>query len=202
MKFSDEDSLGQVGGLLIALAFPIGYGIREYLINKKLNFFSALGLFSVIMTGGIGLLNLSREWMIAKETLIPLILGVGVLYSNYTRFPLVKVFMDQILDLKKIDEAYKEHGHPGKFDFTLRKCSFLLALSFLISAILNFVLAAWVLEGEPGTKQFNESLGKMTALSFPVITLPMLFMVGAMIYILVNDIKKSTELELERFIKQ
>jgi hypothetical protein len=59
-----------------------------------------------------------------------------------------------------------------------------------------------ILKGEPGSVEFNESLGKMTALSFPVISIPMLIMVGVIIYILVHSIKKYTSLELEDIVKQ
>ncbi|MCO4795367.1 MAG: hypothetical protein KC493_16730, partial [Bacteriovoracaceae bacterium] len=73
--------------------------------------------------------------------------------------------------------------------------------TFFLSALLNFVLAVYVLQGEPGSTEFNESLGKMTLLSFPVITVPMMVMVMGIIYFLINSIKRNTDLELEEVIK-
>ena len=43
---------------------------------------------------------------------------------------------------------------------------------FFLSSLLNYLLAVIILTAEPGTVAFNEQLGKMTALSFPVIALP------------------------------
>lgn len=200
-KFSGDEHLGQVWSLIVALSFPICYGLFDFIKQKKFNFFSALGLFSVLMTGGIGLFNLNRDWMVAKETGIPFIMGIVVILSQYTKAPLVRAFLNQILDLDKIDKSFKEHGHEGVFEKKMAQSSFLLGGTFFISAILNYVLAIEVLVGQPGTPQFNESLGKMTALSFPVISVPMMIMVGLIIYFLISTIKKMTNLEMESVLK-
>ncbi len=201
-KFSSDEHLGQVYSLIIALSFPIGYGAYDYFKQKKVNFFSALGLFSVIMTGGIGLFNLNRDWMVAKETLIPFFMGIAVIVSQYTSKPLVKTFLGQMIDIELIDKSFKEHGHNGLFEKNLKIASLCLGGTFFVSAVLNYILAIKILVGEPGTVEFNESLGKMTALSFPVISVPMVIMVGLIIAYLVMTIKKNTDLEIEAILKQ
>ena len=45
-----------------ALAFPIIYGVCDLISRGKWNIFSAIGILSVFLTGGIGLMKLSREW--------------------------------------------------------------------------------------------------------------------------------------------
>ena len=45
--------IGPVKALMVALAFPIAYGIRHFIKTRKANFFSALGLVSVLLTGGL-----------------------------------------------------------------------------------------------------------------------------------------------------
>jgi intracellular septation protein A len=201
-KFSGEQHLGQVYSLLLALSFPIGYGLYDYIKMKKFNFFSGLGLFSVIMTGGIGLFQLDKGWMVAKETGIPLLMGLAVLYSQFTSYPLVKLFLGQMIDIELIDKTFTEQGHDGLFEKNLKVASFLLACTFFISAILNYILAVKILVGAPGSVEFNESLGKMTALSFPVISVPMVIMVGIIITYLIMTIKKNTNLEIESILKQ
>jgi hypothetical protein len=54
MKLSGPENLGAVYALLLALAFPLGWGVRDYLLQRKLNLFAALGLVSILLTGGIG----------------------------------------------------------------------------------------------------------------------------------------------------
>ncbi|WP_372651415.1 VC0807 family protein [Halobacteriovorax sp.] len=201
-KFSSDEHLGQVYSLVLALSFPIGYGAYDYFKQKKVNFFSALGLFSVIMTGGIGLFNLNRDWMVAKETLIPFFMGIAVIISQYTSKPLVKTFLGQMIDIELIDKSFADHGHTGLFEKNLKIASLCLGGTFFVSAVLNYILAIKILVGEPGTVEFNESLGKMTALSFPVISVPMVIMVGLIIAYLVMTIKKNTDLEIESILKQ
>jgi len=200
-KFSNAEYLGPVWGLVVALAFPISYGLWDFVSKGKTNFFSLLGLFSVLMTGGIGLMKLDKTWMVVKETAIPAVMGIGVLISSVMGKPLVRLFLDQIMDIPKIDEAFKSKGHDQLFERNMKLSNTLLAGTFFLSAVLNFVLAVYILEGETGSEQFNESLGKMTLLSFPVITVPMMVMVMGIIYFLINSIKRNTDLELEDVIK-
>ncbi|NQY67975.1 MAG: MFS transporter [Flavobacteriales bacterium] len=200
-KFSNEEYFGEVNGLLIALTFPLGYGIRELLIHKKFNVFSILGLVSVLLTGGIGLLSLDRKWMVIKETAIPLIIGVVVIASQRTNYKLVPKLFSSFMDFDKIKNAFLEKGEGGAFQKKINFSSYLIGGSFFLSALLNYLLAVWILVGDPGSAEFNESLGKMTALSFPVIAIPMMVVTGLILYDLISMIKKVTGLEMEDFIK-
>ncbi|MDP1927215.1 MAG: VC0807 family protein [Thiobacillus sp.] len=61
MKLSDPANLGSVNALLLALAIPLAWGARDLLARRKLNLFAALGLISILLTGGIGLLQLDTK---------------------------------------------------------------------------------------------------------------------------------------------
>lgn len=198
-KLSGEAKLGPTYALLLALAFPVGYGVYDYLQTKKLNFFSALGVFSVMLTGGMALLKLPPDYIAIKEAAIPAAFGLAVMISLKTRYPLVKTFMmnPQVMHVEKIQHALAERQSSAAFERTLVNASLLLSASFFLSAVLNYALAKYLLISEPGTEAFNAELGKMTALSFPVITIPtMIVFFGAMIY-LFGQIKKLTGLTLE-----
>jgi len=67
MKLSGPADLGAVNALLLALAFPLAWGARDLLARRKLNLFAALGLVSILLTGGIGLLQLDTQWLAIKE---------------------------------------------------------------------------------------------------------------------------------------
>ena len=87
MKLSGEEHLGAAGALITALAFPLAWGIFELLKYRKFNFIALLGLISVLLTGGIGLLQLDLKWLAIKEAAIPSIIGLGVLVSTFTKYP-------------------------------------------------------------------------------------------------------------------
>ena len=80
-----------------------------------------------------------------------------------------------------VDAALDRYGNRARFDRTLNVASWLLASSFFLSAVLNFVLAKLIVKSPAGSVAFNEELGRMTALSYPVIALPsMIVMMGAL----------------------
>ena len=68
--------------------------------------------------------------------------------------------------------------------------------------MLNYGLAKWILVSEPGSVAYTEELGRMTALSYPVIVIPsMLMLITAIMYIFMQ-MKKITGQEVDTFLNQ
>lgn len=201
-KLSGDDYLGATWGLIVALAFPVTYGLRDFIINRKINVFSALGIVSVLLTGGLSLLHLPPEYFAIKEAAIPGILGLVTLFSIKTRYPLVKTFIynDKVLKINKVDIALQEHGNQKHFERTLTNASLMIAASFFLSSILNYVLAKIILISQPGTTEFNAELGKMTALSYPIIALPMMIIMMGTLFYVFRSIRLLTHLTLEEVV--
>ena len=202
-RFSGEDRLGPQLGIIIALAFPIAYGVRDYFRANKINFFSALGVVSVTLTGGMSLLELDPQYIAIKEAAIPAVFGLATLISLKTRYPLVRTFLynDMVLATDKIEQALTQNGTKPEFERTLVRASWMLAGSFLLSAILNYALARYLLVSPPGTEAFNAELGKMTALSFPVIAVPAMIIMMFALFYLFRNIKRLTQLDLEDIVQ-
>jgi len=201
-KFSGPERLGPAWGIVVALSFPIAYGLRDYSRAQKINFFSALGVISVVLTGGMSLLQIDPKYIAIKEAAVPALFGIATLISLRTPYPLVRTLLynDMVLDTKRIDQALTDHGNHSRFEEALVVASWVLAGSFLLSSILNYVLARVLLLAPPGTEEFNAQLGKMTALSYPVIALPaMLVMMGALFY-LFRRICQLTHMELDEIV--
>ena len=153
----------------------------------------------MLLTGGIGILKLPTEYYAIKEAAIPGLIGLVVLISTKTRFPLVKTFIynDTILNVEKISAALKAHNKTEAFEKTLRVGSYLLAASFFLSSTLNYILAKMIVMSPSGTEAFNIEVGKMNAISFPVIALPsMIIMVLSLMYIF-RSIRLLTGLTFE-----
>ena len=202
MKFSGEDNLGPVMGLIVALAFPLGWGLYELIVHKKRNFVALLGLISVLLTGGIGLMKLDNQWLAIKEAAIPALIGIGVVISTYTKYPLVKtlLFNPKILHVDKINEKLEEKNNKEQFDKQLLNTNYLLAGTFLFSSIMNYILAKWIVVSPSGTEAFNEELGKMTLMSYPMIAIPSMVMMLGVFYYLWKTINKLSGLTLEEVI--
>ena len=182
--------LGPVKALAIALALPIGYGLWFFIKNKKANFFSALGLFSVLLTGGLTLYVWNADGTVKpnahilfaiKEASIPLILAIAVVGSHYTATPLLRIFLysDSIFDVRRIDQVVAERDAKEAYDRVLLQATWLFSASFLISTVLNFGLALYFLGGidhsaANAREIYNSQVAKLTGWGFAVIGLPIL----------------------------
>ena len=185
--------------LLIAIAFPIAYFVYDYLKRQKYNFISILGLVSVLLTGGIGILNIPTEWFAVKEAAIPGLIGLAVLISLKTPYPLIRtlLYSPEVIDVEKVQAALSERNSITTFEKLLAKCTWLLAASFLLSAALNFLLARWIVVSPSGTDAFNAEVAKMMAWSWPVIVIPSLLIMSLTLWILFGGIHRLTGLKIE-----
>jgi|TARA_B110000503_G_scaffold85949_1_gene130887 hypothetical protein len=203
INLSTSEYLGTKLAIAVALTFPIIYGLKDFIMIKKLNAFSVLGFISILLTGGVSLLELNPIYIAIKEAAIPAIFGIATLVSLKTPYPLVKTFLynDKIMQTKRISTIIKNKGSAKCLEVCLANASLIVASSFFLSSLLNYILAVSIITSQPGTVEFNEQLGVMTALSFPVIAIPsMLILLGALFY-LFRGIKKLTGLQLEEIIQ-
>jgi hypothetical protein len=203
MKLSGENALGPVGGLVVALVFPLSYGLIDFVRRHEWNIVSILGFVSVLLTGGIGLLQLDPRWIAVKEAAVPAVIGIAVVLSLRTRYPIVRTFLynDKIIRTQDVNEALERRGTRLAFEQTLVNASWMLAASFFVSSVLNFVLAKLIVKSQPGTTAFNEELGRMTALSYPVIVVPSMIIMIAALWYLFHRIKLLTDLDMEQILK-
>ncbi len=202
-KFSAPEKLGPVNALLIALSFPIAYGTYDLIRSRKWNFFSIVGIANIALTGGFSLMQLEGFWFAVKEASVPALFGVVTVVSLKTRYPLVKTFLlnPAVIDTDLIHEHLQGEEQNRSFEKLLVNSTLILALSFAISSVLNFVLARIILQSPAGTPAFNEELGHMTALSYPVIMLPSMIVLFVSLIYLVHGVKKITGLELQQIIR-
>jgi len=202
MKFSGDDALGASGALITALAFPLGWGLFEIFKYKKFNWIALLGLISVILTGGIGLLQLDPKWLAIKEAAIPGLLGLAVLISTFTRYPLIRalLFNPSIMDVEKIKQKLEELGYSEAFDNRLLKITYLFSGTFFFSSLMNYILAKWIVTSPAGSVAFNEELAQMTLLSYPVIVIPSTLLLMGIFYYLWRTIHSMTGLSLENIL--
>jgi hypothetical protein len=149
-------------------------------------------------------MELDAIYIAIKEASIPAMFGLATLLSLKTSQPLIHTFLlnESVMDTQKINQALEQHNRVQEFDKLLVNASWILAGSFFLSSVLNYLLAVIILTAEPGTVAFNEQLGKMTALSFPVIALPAMLVLTADLFYLFRGITKLTGMPLEEIVKQ
>lgn len=200
MKMSGENELGATGALILALSFPLLWGCFELVRYRKYNFIALLGLISVLLTGGIGLLQLDVQWLAIKEAAIPAVIGIAVLISTRTRYPLIRtlLFKLPVFDTQLIQQKLDEQGHRPAFESRLMKANYGLSGTFFFSALMNYVLAKWIVTSPSGSIAFNEELGRLTLLSYPIIAIPSTLMMMAILFYIWRTINGMTGLTLEQ----
>ncbi|MBA6347440.1 MULTISPECIES: VC0807 family protein [unclassified Colwellia] len=202
MKLSTDEYLGTVPALIFALLFPLGYGLYDFIKNKSMNFISLLGFFSTLLTGGIGLFELDVEWLAIKEAAIPSVIGIVVLISGFWGKPLIaKILLNPLLfNLDLIYQTLASKNKTDQFKARIQWANHLLASTFVFSATMNYLLAKWIVISPAGTVEFNEQLGEMTLLSYPVIAIPSMVMLIAIMFYVVKSTMKLTDLTLEKIL--
>ena len=200
---SNDEYLGAKLGFVVALSFPFAYGLYDFWQRKKVNFIAALGLINVMLTGGIGLLEIDNHWLAVKEATIPALIGLAVLASVKTKYPLIKTlfYNDMVVDTQRVQSVLDEREQQAAFNSLITKSTMILASSFLISSILNYILAKVIVVSPPGTAEYNQELGQMTLMSYPVIVVPSMLVMGFAFWYLYRGIKRLTDLNAESIFK-
>ena len=198
MKFSGADSLGPLRALMLGLAFPLGWGLWDGWRRRKLSWLAVLGVVSTLLTGGIGLLALDAKWLAVKEAAVPSLIGIVILGSIWTNNPLIRmlVFNAQLFDVERVNQGLQSKGTTSVFEQRLRQSTAMLAGTFFFSAVANYVLTRWVVTSPAGTEAFNQELGRLTLLSYPIIAIPSMRMMMALLYWLARQAKALTGLSL------
>ena len=199
MKFSGDTDLGAVGALIVALAFPITWGLYELIRHRVTNYIALLGLISVMLTGGIGLFQLDTQWIAVKEAAIPGIIGLVVLVTAQMRKPLIKTLLYNpvVLDTDKINQILLDKGYEQAFNKSLLNATYMLSGTFFFSSVMNYILAKWIVASPAGSAAFNEELGRLTLISYPMIAIPSMLMMLAIFYFLWRSIHGLTGLPFE-----
>jgi len=208
--------IGPVKALIVALAFPIAYGIKHFIKTRKANFFSALGLVSVLLTGGLTLFLWNKDGTIKpnadvlfglKEASIPMILGLAVIGSHFTSTPLLRTFLysDTIFDIQRIEKEIANKDTRLEYEKIIFRATWLFAASFFISTALNFGLAMYFLGDLDHTaanarELYNERVAKLTGWGFAVIGLPILVFLFITLRRMITQLSKITGLKEEEIM--
>lgn len=196
MKFSAEADLGPARALLLALAFPLAWGGFDLVRRRRLNPFALLGVVSTLLTGGIGLLELDRQWLAVKEAAIPGVIGIAVIVSTRTRYPLIRTLIENpaLFDVERVHRLLQARGTTAAYAARLHTATWLLGGTFFFSAGMNYLLAILIVTSPAGTAAFNAELGRLTLVSYPMIAVPSMLMMLAVLYYLARSVRDLTGL--------
>lgn len=189
-KGTEYLSVNATQALIIAILFPLSYGLNDLIKTKKINWISVLGLLNVAFTGGFALLGKTGIWFAFKEAAFPLLIGLFVWASSFTKKPALGLFLlnPQVFQIDKMLETLDTKEKADQFDLLVKKSTQYLSFSFLISAALNFLLAYKIftpidlaLATEVQSQILNDQIAEMTKWSLVVILIPSMVILFSLI---------------------
>lgn len=201
---SGPKALGPKWGLLVALLFPLGYGVYDFAQRRRVNFISAIGFLSILITGGFGLMKLDGFWFAVKDGAVPALVGIAVLASLRAKEPLVHeiLYNPQVIDVERVDRALTERNAHEAFTKLMRQSSYLIAAAMLLSAILNYGFARWIIVSPPDTEAFNRELAKMHWVSMLGLSIPAIGMMMYALWKLMKGLEAISGLTLDEILRQ
>jgi hypothetical protein len=202
VKFDEWLNISPALALVLALMFPLGYGIFDLIRARKWSLFSAVGFFSILITGGIGLLQLPCGWIAIKEASVPIIFFILIVLSALSKRTMLEKFLfdGNILNADLIYSHIRTDDQRIEFRRIMLRGTALLASSFILSAILNFALARAIVHSESGSTAFTKELGNMVAMSYPIIVIPCTLVLYVMLHYVVKKLKHLTKLSTNELL--
>ncbi len=202
------EKIGPLKTLGLALAFPIGYGLYDGFKNKRTNFFSLLGLFNTLLTGGLAVLGLGGIWFAVKEAAFPLLIGIFVFFSAFSQKPFIRTLFvnPQILNIDLLMAKLKENQKEHDFYRLMKISTIWLSMSFFLSAFLNFALAQNIfvhndgLDADAQSAALNIQIADMTKWSLLVILLPSMIFLLAIFWGLLKTLSRLSGLHTNEIL--
>lgn len=175
---SGDDRLGPVWGLLVALAFPLGFSLYTAVRDRRVSPIALVVIASVLLTGGIGLFELDVRWFAWKEAAVPALMGLAVLLSVNSPWPAIPTLLDPLLDSDEVQRRLEEHGAVAEHEASLVRATRWMGLVLVASAVITFVFARYMVTSPSGSEAFTSELGAYTGWSLAVVGLPSLVGMG------------------------
>jgi hypothetical protein len=201
MTLSGEARLGPVAALVFALSFPLFFGFYELIVDRRVSFFAIIGFVGIFLTGGVGLLHLSPKLIAIKEGGVPFLVGIVIIAIGNTKWSVIEKIMQTVLDYDQVMSVVaKRQGHK-EYKRLLKTGTYIVSFAFFVSAILNYILATKLVVSDGGTEAFNNELGRLTALSFPIIAIPTFVLIFTAMWYVLTGLRKLTGLDINDMLR-
>ena len=205
VQFLDTINLSSMA-FLIALIFPVGYFIYDFLKRKNVNVISILGFINVLLTGGIGIFGerfgLSKNWFIVKEGALPSFIGLGfIILRKLRKNSFNRILLNDIIfDNDKINSSI-QYEKQNEFEIIVHRAGSYFIIGLFMSSFIQLILATLIVTSNPGESSFNEQVATMTWVSFLAVFVITMSVVGKGYLGLISGVEKITGLKKEDFLK-
>lgn len=203
-------SWGAITTLVVALIFPLGFGLFEYFYHHKKSMISLLGILNVLIGGGFTILKLEGQWFAIKEAAFPGLIGIFVFLSSYISKPFIEsLFLNpDVMNADLIQKTVLEKGVQEPLKKLLRSSNKMFALTFFFSGAVNYWLALKIflpldptLSDAIKGQMLNEQLAEMHSKGIIFIAVPSLIISMSLLFYFLNKLEILTGIKKEALMK-
>ena len=120
--------------------------------------------------------------------------------SIFKKESFYNIFLNELMFNKdkiinSIDDNLK-----SEFDRVLKVTGYYFISGFVVSSIIQFLLASIIVVSNPGDTSFNEEVSTMTWVSYIAVLLPTMIILGKGFIDLISGIEKLTGMKKEEFL--
>lgn len=167
LGLSNDDRLGAIPALLLAIGIPAATGIYQLARERKVDASAILGVVSVLLTGVIGVFELSTRLFALKEAAIPIGFAVVLIGSNFTRYPISTLLADMVQRRDRVQAHLTTPEVKAEYHAHLQAIGRVWAGIMILSGVLKFILASLVVTSPAGTEAFNHDLAFYELVQLP-----------------------------------
>ncbi len=195
LGLSSEDRLGAIPALLLAIGIPAASGIIELWRKRRVDVSALMGVVSVLLTGVIGVFELSTRLYAIKEAAIPLGFAALLVASNHTRFPISTLLADMVQRRDRVRMALTTAAQEQAYRAHLEATGRVWAVIMAISGVLKFILSSLVVTSPAGTEAFNHDLALYEIVQLPTTFALSGLLILSLIWYVVSGTARITGLE-------
>lgn len=173
------ERLGPTGAVLASLVPAAGFVVWRMAAERTVSATGALTLGALGLSGAVSLFELPAAWFALKEALLPCLYGLAIAATARTRFSPLRSMLELVLDPERL--AQRRAGREAEYGNAMARATWEFAASIAGSGVWSGVLATMLVSSPAGTDAFATELGRYTAWSFPMVTLPTMMASGVVV---------------------
>ena len=138
-----NSTFGPLKTLLLALVFPLFFGIFDYIRRRQASPIAILGITSVLIKGIFAFYKVDGFWFAIQEAAIPTFLGVFTIVSAWVGKPFVNYFIynENIFKIELLENKLKENNAERYFKVLMWQVTMVFGFAFFLGGVLNYILA-------------------------------------------------------------
>lgn len=199
-RFSGEDRLGPTGGLIAALALPIGYELYNLVTKRKVGWVSIAAIGGILLTGMVSLLGLSENWLAIRRSAIYFISALIIFGSALMNRSVITYLLRQVVNLDLARERAGAARNTQKINRLINGGTYAVAAVVAASGILSYALTKHTINAPANSTLFNEQLASLRVQSIFAVTLPLLIGLVIILTYLITQIEKLSGLSSEELM--